>query len=807
MDGGLADSIRLAVQWLFGPLLALAALAWLCVRLEASGVFAAICSAVRRMPAGRRVAFFALAAGLIAFAGTKTNSPPMNLPGPLLPPSVLAPVLPGLSPFSYGIPVPLPAEPFAAPSGGATTNTRWLVRGAYEDAVRIPFPDEDGFPWRGGVATALTAFACGEFRPDASAEYFPAPFGDTLSLPPLWRQDANAPSVFWHFPTASNSLVVTWENALHGRDAACPTNFQAEFFADGSFIYRYPDHATAYPPVLPFDYDGDGLENSVDPEPEVPGLDAHGTNAQWYNTMCSNILVAVEATNCVPPVSLAWLDGVNSNAYYFVDVVAERGPAPVCFFDASGRMPDDPVVVAGAGAVCRVPLVIGVEYAVTSSVPFTISPAYGCEIGRPTDYTLIIEPREGGGTTVHWPIRFSYRETTDDTHFALDAYPGDLGLEYSWHVEGGGNTVPSLMMGPMQMMVPIPRLLSSGGDGGCFQTDGSNVTMVCVGNCGCDGCTLGGNAYLMGHSFPLPTFQCGCEPPHEPDPEEQGEPPDPSQASISVSYSTSVVIYEATYEDSPGHVVPGRSTPVSFTISASGGPHGGHYSISMPGFGRLVPTEPVDFSTSGDLGPYETVCFSASCEGCAPSSSKDDVGISGVFVENETGCRFTSKGTKLTVFRVELQPKNLAPENSSVTRHTYGIGEAVQFLHAPSNLGLTIVANGWSETSDNPRTLTCPLNTQNNQIRFEYADVSYAPYVHVVAPTDIVCTAVGFLPAIPVAGIGMALRLQVLPLTVSFEGLEMQEVPADENNPSNWGTHLGYFSNTNFMQRWAHYRC
>ena len=349
MSGGLTEIVRVAVQWIFTPLLAVAVLAWLCLRVEASGAFAAIRDSVRRMSAFQRFAAAAFLAVFIVFASEKTNSPPMNLPGPFLPPSVLVPVQSGLSPSSYGVPIPLPAEPFAAPSEGATTNLRWLLRGAFEDAARLPFPGEDGFPWRGGVATTLTVFACGEFRPNTSTEYFPTPFADTLSLPPLGRQDANAPSVFWHFSTPSNSLIATWENAFHGRDAACPTNFQAEFFADGSFVYRYPDHATAYPPVLPFDYDGDGLENSVDPEPEVPSPDAHGTNAQWYNTVCSNILVAAEATNCVPPVSLAWKEGVKSNAYYFVDVVATRGPAPICFFDSTERMPDDPVVVARAG--------------------------------------------------------------------------------------------------------------------------------------------------------------------------------------------------------------------------------------------------------------------------------------------------------------------------------------------------------------------------------------------------------------------------------------------------------------------------
>ena len=809
MDEELADSIRLAAQWFFGPLLALVALAWLCVRLEASGVFDVICSAVRKMPIGRRIAFFALAAGLIAFAGTKTNSPPMNLPGPILPPSVLVPVLPGLSPLSCGLPAPLPAEPFAVPPDGATTNTRWRVRGAFEDAVRIPFPGEDGFPWRGGVATALTAFACGEFRPDAATEYFPAPFVDPVSLPPLGRQDADAPSAFWHAATPSNSLVVTWENALHGRDAACPTNFQAEFFADGSFIYRYPDHATRYPPVLPFDYDGDGLENSVDPEPEVPGPDAHGTNAQWYNTVCSNIFVAAEATNCVPPVSLAWKGGVNSNAYYFVDVVAERGPAPIRFMDANGAMPDDPVVVARAGEVCRVPLVVGVEYAVTSSVPFTVSPAYDT-IGRTPDYTLIIAPREGGGTTVHWPIRFSYVEKSGSTtEFTLSSSPSGLELEYHWRVEGG--------MPPQQMpmlMSPFPRLLSGGGSA-CFDYAGSNVTMICVGNCGCNGCTLEGDAEIERHLVSLPTFQCGCESTHEPDPEAPDEPPDPSRPSISVSYSAPAVIYEAAYVDTPGLTVPRRSTPVSFTISVSGGPRGGHYSVSMPGFGRVVPTEPVDIPVNGDLGSYETVCFSATCEGCAPSSSKDDVGISGRFVENETGCRFTSNGSNLTVFKVELQPKVDPPDQNYafVNRHRYGIRELVRRFQTPSSPILQWnYTGGGRETNDAIAGETfyqCPLSGCQNPISASYAGIQYTPLVEIVEPTDIMAeyrngrTMGSVFTANTVTlgmagGIGMYLKLYVMPFSVSFSQISVQEVVSFTYEAE------GYFLNPYFNGAFAH---
>ena len=145
---------------------------------------------------------------------------------------------------------------------------------------------------------------------------------------------------------------------------------------------------------LPFDLDGDGLENSVDPDPLTAGPDAHGTNAEWYNTVCSNVLEAVASgstgttgilpvgnggtgTTGILPVDgdsvLSWRADVNSNAYYFVDVVVERGPAPIYFTGDRDSRLGNPVVVALAGVTNRVPLLIGVDYAVTSDTPFTVS--------------------------------------------------------------------------------------------------------------------------------------------------------------------------------------------------------------------------------------------------------------------------------------------------------------------------------------------------------------------------------------------------------------------------------------------------
>ena len=116
--------------------------------------------------------------------------------------------------------------------------------------------------------------------------------------------------------------------------------------------------------------DGDGLENSVDPEPLVAGPDAHGTNSEWYNVVCSNVFSEVEGPNGI---ALAPRSGeVNTNAYNFVDVIADRGPTPIHFIaDGESRL-GNPVLIAQAGETNRVPLLIGATYSVTSDVPLRV---------------------------------------------------------------------------------------------------------------------------------------------------------------------------------------------------------------------------------------------------------------------------------------------------------------------------------------------------------------------------------------------------------------------------------------------------
>ena len=85
--------------------------------------------------------------------------------------------------------------------------------------------------------------------------YFPRPFDAPLAVVPAFNWHllpGDVSNVFWHAATPSNSLVVAWENAPVGNDVSSLTNFQAEFFADGRFDYRYQDRTDTPVPLKSF---------------------------------------------------------------------------------------------------------------------------------------------------------------------------------------------------------------------------------------------------------------------------------------------------------------------------------------------------------------------------------------------------------------------------------------------------------------------------------------------------------------------------------------------------------------------------
>lgn len=343
---------------------------------------------------------------------------------------------------------------------GVSPTFNWHRRGTFGEWARLDLGDFS-FPLgtNGESFTSFSVFNDARIRPtprDAAREIC------AMGVPMLAMQGA---SRFWATDGTGGSKLLTWENFFLDADTNSPVNVQIELFENGDFTTRSNEVARVFRRVEPFDWDGDGLENSVDPEPLVAGPDAHGTNVEWYNVVCSNVFEAAEAAvpstahgNMSPPgIDLApCSEDVNTNAYYFVEVVAEHGPAPIYFMaDGESRL-GNPIIVARAGETNHVPLLIGASYAVTSSVPFAVNvPAEGVEMTA----------RNGGGFDVRQPVTFAFERTE--------------GVAMQ-----GSSVVYSYLASPASVGASLASVCGTC----CVCEIGiSNFTWTCVGECGCGG--------------------------------------------------------------------------------------------------------------------------------------------------------------------------------------------------------------------------------------------------------------------------------------------------------------------------------
>ena len=719
-------------------------------------------------------ALLPLAALLTDFAGEKNTNMPMR---------VIQPVA---------------SQTFS--SCGAITNAGWLAHGAYEDWFRIPATNwwvrtADG--WLDGV----TVFACCEFRPDIrTTNAFPRPFPQKLSLAPLanWHMLTNREalaasheSLFWHGVTESNTLVMTWQNGLYERCATNLVSFQAELFNNGSVAYRYDGSPVAtndfvVPLELPFDRDGDGLENSVDPEPDVAGPDAHGTSAEWYNVVCSNVLEAV-AGDGDPPVELMWREGVNSNAYYFVDVVAERGPAPIRFTGDRPSRLGDPAVVARAGETNRVPLLIGVDYAVTSDTPFSVS--------FPVDYKCPeVETNGPCVARIRWPLDFQFTEsiTPSNRTYAVTVVPYDPGGEFSWGAGGG------------EPMRGEPRR-----DGGCtcVSYDGHGVVFGCTEQCQCAGtCMAVGTYSLENASFPFAGGECRCG---FDDPEGPEGPPEHDAtdgASLSIEFSKGAVIFEDAYQNSDGSSVGKRSTRVRLTVSAYGGTRGGSLVLGAQNLGKLSAVAGGQISLPPTLELAAQQSFYTTCvyEAAAMNGDTNDVSVAGYFIESGTGARI-DRDAVLTVVQLFVAPERPFPPGYP-NRHTFGVCERMNIEAIPK----TLRGFSWNSSEllfedrrDGSRQyFIFRLDEGACDMTFMYGNASYTVHAMCLRPHDIVCRDqpeilhYGLQPG-HAGGVGMYMELTLMPDTVRFEGIRVMERVA-------YGTPTGYFAQEYFRPWWNH---
>ena len=97
-----------------------------------------------------------------------------------------------------------------------------------------------------------------------------------------------------------------------------------------------------------------------------------------------------------------------------------------------------------------------------------------------------------------------------------------------------------------------------------------------------------------------------------------------------------------------------------------------------------------------------------------------------------------------------------------------------------------------------------PLHACKNPLRVDLGDVSYLPLLNCIEPTGIVVRDVELctygLPAGKAGGIGLLQAYYVMPLTVSFSGIAIEEVPCDQ------GMVNGYFQYALTSNLWTHTR-
>ena len=140
---------------------------------------------------------------------------------------------------------------FSAPAG-ATVCADWRAFGAATDWIYESVKWKvESVKWRMGNGDAGTGNETQlRIHSDGWAEVKDgpvfSPFKAVLGIVPEanWQQILHFTlytlhSQFWHYVTPSNTLQITWQNALLDRDTDTPLSFQIEFRTDGQFTYRY----------------------------------------------------------------------------------------------------------------------------------------------------------------------------------------------------------------------------------------------------------------------------------------------------------------------------------------------------------------------------------------------------------------------------------------------------------------------------------------------------------------------------------------------------------------------------------------
>jgi hypothetical protein len=200
-----------------------------------------------------------------------------------------------------------------------------------------------------------------------------------------------------------------------------------------------------------------------------------------------------------------------------------------------------------------------------------------------------------------------------------------------------------------------------------------------------------------------------------------------------------------------------------------------------------------------EIAAGETRSWTAEYAPHSHSTSENDISAAVTFSEYMTGETHSSTA-QLTIVKLTLQPQ--VTREGYENRHLVGVRECIN-CYADPHVGQ------WGETGGGELAIrlgvqnyTCPLVSDGSMLYYSFGGSRYDFNLTVVEPSAIVGVpqfAYDFgIVTNHAGGAGMRLQLHVLPDTVSFEGIAMEEVPSME------GTHQGYFSNVVFQSVWYH---
>ena len=375
---------------------------------------------------------------------------------------------------------------------------------------------------------------------------------------------------------------------------------------------------------------------------------------------------------------------------------------------------------------------------------------------------------------------------------------------------------------------------SSGCGCGCLSCMGFSIGFNCSSICTCHGeCKAVGRYAFETALFAVAGGECRCgfdDPPPDspPSPHEPNDPP-----SLTITFSKPAVIFEDSFLEKPGVTMPRRSTRVRLTIDAYGGSGGGTFSVTGVKMSKLFAIGGNVVLPYGDeLPPGGSYHATGVYEGAEGSDELNDVEVQGSLVPNYypyIAC--TSTGT-LTAVKVALTAEFTARDNPCQTRHTYGVGEKVDFTVTPSLTAINLRAvksditdrttpydifsgivpsavpeagtylQVYDADASAQRVYICPATGTSPNITIAFNGVEYRPAMTVVEPSEVVSPTASGSWDIGFGHVGFgSLEVEnfIAPFHVSFQGVRVAEIPCDDAIPP-----TGYFATDNYTGPLTH---